>query len=85
MAQRALDNDKIDIVWNHVVEEVLGDETNGVTGVRVRSTKDNSKRDLQASGMFLAIGHTPNTDFLQGSLALTDTAYVKLTTPLLSL
>ena len=81
MAQRALDNPKIEVVWNSVLNEVLGDDSDGVTGVRVQSTVDNSFRELEASGMFLAIGHTPNTNFLKGKLELTDKQYVRWTVP----
>jgi thioredoxin reductase (NADPH) len=80
MQQRALDNPKIDVVWNHVVDEVLGNDTDGVTAVRVRSTLDKSTRDLVSSGMFLAVGHTPNTAFLRGKLATTDKGYIRWTT-----
>jgi thioredoxin reductase (NADPH) len=76
MQQRALDNEKIDIVWSHVVDEVLGDEQDGLTGVRLRSTKDDSTRELKCSGMFLAIGHTPNTGFLKGKLEMDEKGYV---------
>ncbi len=76
MQQRAFDNEKIEIVWNHVVDEVLGDDENGVTGVKVRNTEDESTREIDASGMFLAIGHTPNTRFLQGKLEMNDDGYI---------
>jgi thioredoxin reductase (NADPH) len=81
MQKRALGNEKIQIVWSHQVDEVLGNDADGVTAVRVRSVKDNSKRELKAGGLFLAIGHTPNTDFLKGKLALTDKGYIQRTTP----
>jgi len=81
MQDRLLSNDKIDMVWHHEVEEVLGDDEHGVTGVRVRSTQDDSTQELQAGGMFLAIGHTPNTDFLQGQVEMNEKGYVKWTTP----
>ena len=77
MRQRALDNEKIDIVWSHVVDEVLGNDEDGVTGVRLKSTKDGSLREVECGGMFLGIGHTPNTDFLKGKLEMTDKGYVK--------
>src|SRR5512146_2712447 len=51
---------KVEIIWNHHVYEVLGDAT-GVTGVRTKSTQDGSTRDLPITGLFVAIGHTPNT------------------------
>lgn len=78
MADRAESNPKIEMVWNHVVDEVLGDE-NQLTGVRVRSTVDDSTRELEAGGMFLAIGHTPNTGFLKDQLKMTDKGYVQWT------
>lgn len=80
MADRAESNEKINIVWNHQVQEVLGDD-NQVTGVRVSSTVDDSEQVLEAGGMFLAIGHTPNTTFLNGQLETNDKGYIKWTTP----
>ncbi|MFP0689530.1 thioredoxin-disulfide reductase [Acinetobacter baumannii] len=62
---------KISIVWNHEVEEVLGDNT-GVTGVRLKSKKDDSKQEVQVQGLFIAIGHKPNTSMFEGQLNLRD-------------
>jgi thioredoxin reductase (NADPH) len=60
--------DKIEILWDHVVDEVLGDDS-GVTGLRVRSTKDESKTtDVDLAGVFIAIGHSPNTGLFDGQL-----------------
>ncbi len=81
MQQRALENDKIEMVWKHVVDEVVGDDDQGVTGVRVKSTADDATRLIEASGMFLAIGHTPNTDFLQGKLEMNEKGYLRWTAP----
>jgi thioredoxin reductase (NADPH) len=82
MADRALKNPKIDVKWSTLVDEVLGDDENGVTGVRLRSAKDPHKTEvLKASGYFAAIGHTPNTDFLGGQLTLTDKKYIVWTKP----
>jgi thioredoxin reductase (NADPH) len=81
MADRALCNPKIKVHWNSAVDEVLGDDANGVTGVMLASTLDDSKRELNATGMFVAIGHTPNTQFLEGKLELTAKKYVKWTVP----
>ena len=59
---------KIEILWDHVVDEVLGDDA-GVTGLRVRSTKDDSRtKDIDLAGVFIAIGHHPNTDLFKGQL-----------------
>ena len=60
---------KIELVWDHSVDEVLGDET-GVTGMRIRSTKDESTRQIDVQGFFVAIGHTPNTSLFEGQLAM---------------
>ena len=61
---------KIEILWDHVVDEVLGDDA-GVTGLRVRSTKDESQtRDIDLAGVFIAIGHHPNTDLFKGQLEM---------------
>ena len=60
---------KIEPVWHHVVDEVLGDDS-GVTGVRVKSALDGSTRDIAAHGFFVAIGHTPNTSLFEGQLAM---------------
>jgi thioredoxin reductase (NADPH) len=81
MQQRAFDNTKIKLTWNRKLDEVLGNDKDGVTGVRLKSTVDNKKEELASSGVFLAIGHTPNTDFLQGQLALEETGYVRWTRP----
>ncbi|MDV4265541.1 thioredoxin-disulfide reductase [Acinetobacter seifertii] len=62
---------KISIVWNHEVEEVLGDNT-GVTSVRLKSTKDDTKQDVEVHGLFVAIGHKPNTGMFDGQLNLRD-------------
>jgi thioredoxin reductase (NADPH) len=58
---------KIEIIWNHGVDEVLGDHT-GVTGLRLRSTVDDSVQERAISGLFVAIGHTPNTALFDGQL-----------------
>jgi thioredoxin reductase (NADPH) len=60
---------RIDIRWNHEVEEVLGEE-NGVTGLRLRSTVDGSRSTLDVSGVFIAIGHAPNTQIFDGQLEM---------------
>ena len=62
MQERALANPKIKMEWNSTLEEVMGDDKEGVTGVRLGSTNGGRPRELPASGVFLAIGHTPNTD-----------------------
>ena len=67
---------KIELVWNHTVDEVLGDDT-GVTGLRLVSTADGSKRDITVTGMFVAIGHTPNTGVFEGQLDMRN-GYIRI-------
>jgi thioredoxin reductase (NADPH) len=81
MQQRALSNPKIAMKWNRQLIEVLGNDPAGVTGARLQSTIDKKTEQLDVGGVFLAIGHTPNTDFLGGQVELTPTKYVKWTTP----
>lgn len=59
----------VTIEWNHYLEEVLGDNS-GVTGVRIKSTQDGSSKDIDVHGVFIAIGHTPNTDIFAGQLEM---------------
>jgi thioredoxin reductase (NADPH) len=60
---------KIAVIWNHTVDEVLGNEQ-GVTGVRLRSLRGEAPRELTVTGLFVAIGHTPNTALFAGQLAM---------------
>jgi thioredoxin reductase (NADPH) len=74
MAERALNHPKIRVEWNTVVTEVLGDDF--VTGLRLRDVETGAERELAVGGLFLAIGHTPNTGFLRGVLELDETGYI---------
>ena len=67
---------KISILWNNQVDEVLGDNT-GVTGVRLKSTVDGSKQDIEVQGLFVAIGHKPNTEMFSAQLELRD-GYIQI-------
>jgi thioredoxin reductase (NADPH) len=67
---------RVTILWNHVVAEVLGDEA-GVNGLRIASTGDGAVRDLEVSGVFIAIGHTPNTEIFAGQLDMKD-GYIRV-------
>jgi thioredoxin reductase (NADPH) len=58
---------KVTILWNHTLDEVLGDDT-GVTGMRVKNVKDGSSKDVELAGVFIAIGHKPNTQIFDGQL-----------------
>ena len=81
MAKRAMDHPKIEILWSRVVDEVLGNDQDGVTGCRLKSTKGEPDLEVEITGFFLAIGHTPNTTFLKGRLAMNDAGYIQWSTP----
>ncbi len=81
MARRALEHPKIELVWNHQLAEVLGTEKEGVTSVRLESTVDGESQTREATGVFLAIGHTPNTAFLKEKVTMNSAGYVLWTTP----
>lgn len=76
MQHKVLSTANIEMVWDSVPEEVLGDES-GVTGVRVRNVKTGESRDLVVHGFFVAIGHKPNTELFQGQLELDEMSYIK--------
>jgi thioredoxin reductase (NADPH) len=78
MQDRAFKNPKIDYAWNSVVDEVYGvtEPHREIQGVKLRSTKDGSIRDLPIHGLFLAIGHVPNTAIFRGQLAMTPAGYL---------
>src|SRR5262249_3439958 len=80
MQQRALTSAKVTPVWNSVVSEVLGTEQAGVTGLKLKNMVDSKLKEIEVSRLFVAIGHTPNTEFLKGQLALTEAGYVQWTT-----
>jgi len=75
MQERAQANDKIEFRWNSVVTDVLGDTK--VSGVRLRDTVDGSESELAISGLFVAIGHEPNSSLFKGQIELEDNGYVK--------
>ena len=85
MQDRVAQNPKVAYAWNSVVEGVIGEQQDGhnvLTGVKIRSTKDNSVRELKLSGLFLAMGHTPNTGVFKGQLATTKEGYLLTRTAL---
>ena len=81
MAQKGMNHPKIEILWNRVPLEVLGNDNDGVTGVILASTVGESEITVKASGFFLGIGHTPNTTFLKGKLKLTDKGFIDRPVP----
>ncbi len=80
MQERAFKNDKIGFVWNATVSEVLGDDK-GVTAVRLRDTRSGEERLLSCDGVFLAIGHIPNTSLLEGQLEMDPNGYLVVREP----
>jgi thioredoxin reductase (NADPH) len=80
MQERARKNPKIEFVWNTGVDEVLGDGK-AVTGLRLKSTKDGSTRELKVQGFFLAIGHEPNTGIFKGQLDMNEVGYLNVKAP----
>ena len=79
MAQRAKDNPKIEFAWNKTVSDVLGDDM--ITGVTLKDTKTGEQSTMELGGLFMAIGHTPATEFLEGQLELDEKKYIKLADP----
>ncbi|HSL11140.1 MAG TPA: thioredoxin-disulfide reductase [Actinomycetota bacterium] len=79
MQERALSNPKIEVIWNTVVDEVLGDDA--VTGVKLRNVGSEEVTELRTDGVFMAIGHDPNTSLFRGQLELDDEGYVKVDEP----
>ena len=78
MSNRALAHDKIRVEWNKLVTEVIGNET--ITALRLEDTVSNEVSELEVGGMFVAIGHTPNTEFLNGVVELKENGYVQTPT-----
>jgi thioredoxin reductase (NADPH) len=75
MQDRAMKNEKIAFQWNSTLEEVIGDEL--VTGVRLRNIQTNQSEELALSGVFVAIGHTPNTSLFKGKLDMDEAGYIR--------
>ena len=76
MQQRAEENEKIDFIWNAVVEDVLGSREDGVTGVRIKDVVTGESYVKECQGMFVAIGHTPNSEIFRGQLEMDDNGYL---------
>jgi len=81
MQQRALSNRRMVLKWNRILIEVLGNEEDGVTGAVLKHALTDETETVQASGVFLAIGHTPNTHFLSGQVKLDEPGYILWTRP----
>ncbi len=81
MQERVTRIPNIEPLWNHEVDEVLGTETGGVTGLRLLNNKQQTKTEIEIGGLFLAIGHTPNTSFLGPEIKRNELGYIEWTTP----
>lgn len=76
LIDRVTANPKINLVLNTIVTDITGDEANGVTGLNLKNTVDGTTSTLDADGVFIAIGYTPRTEFLQGQVALDEDGYI---------
>jgi len=77
LQERLFANPKIEVLWDHVIEDILGEsDPPGVTGVRLRNVKSGAERDLAVDGVFVAIGHRPNTDIFRGQIDMDDEGYI---------
>ena len=79
MQKRAIDHEKISIFWDTVVEEVIGNPKDGMTSLKVRNVKNNEVSEHPFTGLFIAIGHTPNTSLLKDQLELDENGYIQVT------
>ena len=76
LQHRAMQNDKITFIWDTVVEEISGDQNTGVTAAHLRNVKTGVQEELPVDGVFLAIGHIPNTKLFEGQLKLDEQGYI---------
>ena len=81
MQQRVLSNPKIEMVWDSTTEEICGDDLDGVTGANLKNVKTGETRHIDIAGFFVAIGHSPNTAFLEGQVELDEQGYIRVANP----
>lgn len=81
MQHRVLSNPKIEVIWNSTTEEICGNDLDGVTGANLKNVKTGEIRHIDIAGFFVAIGHKPNTDFLNGQVELDESGYIKVQNP----
>ena len=79
--QRVLSNPKIEMVWDSTTEEICGDDLDGVTGANLKNVKTGETRHIDIAGFFVAIGHSPNTAFLEGQVELDEQGYIRVANP----
>ena len=78
MQERARKNPKIAFIWNSTIDEIFGDQKNGVTGVRLKDTANGATREMKLDGVFIAIGHQPNSALFKGQLEMDEIGYLKV-------
>ena len=76
LQERLFANEKINVIWNSTVEEIMGDET--VNKIRLKSTEDQTEAELETNGVFIAIGHDPATGIFKGKVDIDSEGYIKL-------
>src|SRR2546422_3835287 len=81
MQDKAFANEKIEFIWNTAVDEIVGTQEDGVCGVRLRNLASGEERDFPCSGVFVAIGHKPNTDLFKGQLEMDEVGYLRTSGP----
>ena len=77
MADRTLSNPKISVLWNSIVKDIIGNKEDGVSGVKIEDTINGSLRQENCEGVFMAIGHTPNSQLFKDYLELDNNGYIK--------
>lgn len=81
MQARVLNNPKIEMLWNSRISEILGDDLDGVTGIKLENVKTGEFYNKEVTGVFIAIGHSPNTAFLNGQVEVDEQGYIKINHP----
>lgn len=81
MQHKVLTNPKIEVHWNTTTQEIIGTDLDGVIGADLKNTKTNEVQRIDIAGFFVAIGHQPNTDFLDGQIELDEAGYIKVQNP----
>ena len=81
MQHRVLNNPKIEMLWDSRISQILGTDLDGVTGIELENTKTGEKSQREVTGVFVAIGHKPNTDFLAGQVELDEQGYIHVNNP----
>ena len=79
MQDKVFNNEKIDFIWDSVITDILGEKETGVTGVKIKNVKNDEVTEVKYDGVFVAIGHSPNTALFRGQIEMDDVGYVKTT------